>query len=732
MLKIMTFVLVVVGTIAPALAGQPPRPNDSIRTVTVTLPEYNRLLALAALPPDSGAQPTVAAVLANAELQISVDGDTARGTFNLTGNALRPGISRVALISGATLLDASASGNPIPLIVEGNAHHALVPGPGPFALSLGWGAPLRFTPGRAAFALPVPQAGAVRAVFDVPGEQADVHLSAGLVTRRSSSAGRTTIEATLEPGSATEVWWSMRDSAPVAAARDVRVLADVLSLITLGDADVQMVALVDLTVVQGEPRTLRICIPDGYVLMSISGATLLSSEPSEGGALLTLSDPSAPRHQFLVTLERPHQGRSFELSTGFVTVPGAGRERGEIAVEGAGTLELTAADREGLQRIDVRELDQALHSLARLPILSAFRYQTRTEGAPALALEVRRFDDAGVLAAFADYAIATTLVTIEGRALTELQLRVQNRAQPFLKVTLPPGATIVSVDVAGQPAKPVIGSDGVRVPLLRPGFRPNGAYDVSFVYLHPGVPLARKGDLQTLLPKMDIPVGLVRWEVFTPDNYSMRAIGGNAVAQPVVDRAMRALARDTNYESVVTTDGPTPEFRLSFPIAVKVAATGRLGDVRVQVEDHTGGDLPGVSVRLDVGGRRFTAVTRENGAALFSGVPEGSVALTVELIGFKTERYSFMLGREPMQVDVVLSISSVAESVTVTGAAPAEDTASARQPNAPSQNVINVQRKVAGVLPVRIDVPRAGFSHEFVKPLVVDQETVVSFRYKRK
>ena len=103
----------------------------------------------------------------------------------------------------------------------------------------------------------------------------------------------------------------------------------------------------------------------------------------------------------------------------------------------------------------------------------------------ALTMDVRRFADAGVLAAVADRAVATTLVTAEGRALTEITLQVQNRAQPFLKVALPAGATIVSVEVAGETAKPMVGADGTRVPLLRPGFRPNGSYQVSFVYMQP-------------------------------------------------------------------------------------------------------------------------------------------------------------------------------------------------------------------------------------------------------
>ena len=50
----------------------------------------------------------------------------------------------------------------------------------------------------------------------------------------------------------------------------------------------------------------------------------------------------------------------------------------------------------------------------------------------------------------------------------------------------------------------------------------------------------------------------------------------------------------------------------------------------------------------------------------------------------------------------------------------------------PSLNVQSLQRRAAGVLPVRIDVPRAGTSHRFLKPLVVDEETVVQFRYKRR
>jgi hypothetical protein len=612
-------------------AAQPPRPPETARAVTLSVTEYNRLIDLAGRPPQAVAGPPVAAVLSSADLRVRVDRETARGVFNVTGDVLRSGVSRVNLLAGATIVNASAGGRPLPLIVDGTAHTALLPGPGPFALTLEWGAPLTFMPGRASFVLPAPPAGTVRATIDLPGEQADVHLSSGLVTRRTVNAGRTIVDVTLTPGSSNEVWWSMRDSAPVAAAREARIVADVMTLLTLGDSDVRMVALIDVTVVQGEPRTIEVRLPAGYELTSIAGGSLETGSQRDGGVTLSVGDPAARRHQFLVSLERSHRGGSFTIDTGFVTVSDVQRERGEVAVEGVGTLELTAADREGMHRIDVRELKPALQSLARLPILSAFRYQRNAGTVPGLALDARRFADAGVLAAFAERGTATTLITAEGRALTEVVLNLQNRAQPFLKVTLPVGASIVSVEVAGETAKPALGADGTRVPLLRPGFRPQGTYTVSFVYLHAGTPFARKGDLQMTLPKMDVPVGQLDWEIFVPEHYSVRATGGN-----VID-----------------------ERAFSYWFAAHLARTG---------------------------------------------------------------------------------IGSVAETVTVTGAAPRIDRPAARAVDEqearpivqPSQNVVNLQRRAAGVLPVRVDVPRAGTSHQFVKPLVVDQEAVVSFRYKRR
>lgn len=696
-------------------------------SVTISRPEYDRLLDLASRQPRPAEAPPIAGALTRADIHARVGAGVVRATMHVDGEVFRTGPAKVPLVAGATLIEARMDGGPLPLIIEGNAHVAVITGPSTFSAVLEWGAPLTTTPGRGGFVMPVPPAGSATAVIEVPGEQTDVRVSPGLVLRRTSANGLTTVEATLEPGSPTQVSWSTRET-PQASPREARLLADVKTLVTIGEAELRLVTLLDLTIVQGEPSAIEVTIPAGYEVTGVSGASLERHEERPGLIVLFVTAPSQRRHQFLVSLERSNSGSSLKLETSIPAVSAAQRETGEIAVEGIGTLELSVPETPGLRRMDVREVDPALASAARQALLAAFRYQRGSGVVPMLTLDVTRFADAPVLAAVAERAIATTLVTSEGRALTEVSLWVRNRAQPFIKVALPTGASMLSVEVAGVPAKPVEGKDGTRVPLLRPGFRSDGPYAVSFVYIHAGSPFDKKGNMQMTLPKMDLPISVVEWELFVPELYRADRFAGNAFAANLVG--------EIDEESDVRGDGGV------------VASNGQIAG---RVVDASGTPLPGATITASGAGRTQSAIADRRGLFVISNVPSGPVTVTGQLSGFSSARRSFVFDQRPRQADLVLQVGGLQETVTVTAEAPFINTRSsessqtiqmnepktmqsdtAQRADVPSANVQSLQRRAAGVLPIRIEVPRAGTSHRFVKPLVIDEETVVSFRYRRR
>lgn len=736
---------------AVAASQDTPRPLGAAGTVTLSRTEYDRLLDLANRKPSPPDTAPVAAALTRVDISVRIDGSVARATMLVEGEVFRSGIAKVPLIKGATLLEARAENRPLPVVAEGDLHVAFLPGPTTFAATLEVGTPISFAPGRGVFVLPVPIAGTATAVITVPGDQTDVHLSKGIVLRRSSANGRTTIEATLDPGTPTEVWWSTRDNAPTQpAARDAQMLSEVKTLVTIGEADVRLLTLLDVTIVQGEPAQMDLGLPAGYEMISASGTSLERTESHPDRVTLFVTNPAQRRHQFLISLERQNNGGSFKLETSFPTLTAARRETGEVAVEGVGTLEIAPAMVPGLRRMDVREVDRALASATRQSLSAAFRYQRTADVPPTLTMDVRRFPDAAVLAAVAERAIATTLVTSEGHALTEITLWMRNRAQPFMKVALPEGASLLSVEVGGAPASPVEGKDGSRVPLLRPGYRPDGPYAVSFVYLHAGTPFAKKGDMQMTLPKMDVPVNVLEWELFVPDRYRVDRFDGTVLRADLFERT-------TVIEVGQGIGSAGSGYGRGFGGTVGEPMTAMAGQIVGRIVDPNGTPIPGVTVMVQNGAQHQQAVTDASGTYALSGLPSGPLVVEAQMSGFATARRSVLFDQRPRQLDMTMSLGGVAESVTVSAEAPLINTSTSEsrvtirtdetrdavqqraQTNkmrevdtAPSVNVQSLQRRASGVLPVRMEVPRSGTSHRFMKPLVIDEATVVSFRYKRR
>jgi len=745
-------------------ADKPSLPLPSSGNVTLTLAEYDRLVDLAGKAAKQRELPPVPYTLKRADLKLHVASESVVGTVQLDGEVFGKGAAKVPLTSGLTIFNARQEGRMLPLMEEGSTATAVLPGPADFSVALDAGLRLGIEAGRASFSLPVPAAGSVRLSLVIPGDHTNVHISPGLITNRTSINGQTTVEAALVPGQNANIWWATREIATPTVPREVRFLSDVKTLATVSESDVRIALLADVTVVQGDPAEFKLVVPHGYTITDVSGATVEGSEIDDDELIVKMNSSTPRAQQFLISMEKGIDGAT-RVDVPFIGFKNTQRETGEILVEGAGAMELTAKEGGGLKRVDPKEANPNLRSLARFPLQAAFRYHRQPNETPTLALEWTRFPDSPVLAAVAERAVVTTLVTSEGRSLTEVKLTVKNQAQPFLKVGLPQDASILSADVAGEKVKPVEAADGHRVPLLRDRFHPTDAYEVSFVFMHAGAPFARKGGSELALPSMDIPIDLLEWEVYLPEQYKVKDFGGDVIAMNL--KPDFGKLQHLNSTAFDVGSGSAINLRL---------ASGQLGGV---VTDPNGGTISGAQVKVTSleKGTTQTVSSDSEGIWVVDGIPSGNVRIEASCSGFKTTVYGktpFNATR-PSAYSIRLSIAAATETVAVTAAAPAmavdsngvfhgigdrsqgqsqadgqsvsneeskvfskngsADKEKDRlrrdevQQNA-SANVFNLQKKVAGVLPVRVEVPRAGSSYRFARALVLDEETKVTFSYK--
>ena len=702
-------------------------------TVTLSLAEYNRLVERATHKGKPAIDEVpLPFVLSHAVFKLRVENQTLVGTVDIDGSLLQKGAIKTPLTTGLTVLEAKQATNPLPLLQEGPSHAAILSGPGPFAVSLSVAAPLTIEAGRATLILPVPLASSSTLSLELPGSHANVRVEPGLVTSRETANGNTLIEAALEPGKPARIWWTTREVAAPVAQREVRFLSDIKQVVSVGDSQLRLTALCDVNVIQGEAAEFKMTLPEGFELTTASGNSLESSDVSGNTLTLRVHDPARRSHQFLIAIERSN--RESKVDAPLLAFVGAQRETGELLVEGTGAIELEAKESGGLRRMDVREAGAITRSLSHFPLQAAFRYNRRATDQPKLQLQWQQFLDADVLSAVAERATVTTLTTIEGRSLTEISLRVRNHAKPFMKVELPAGAQLLSAEVEGETVKPVEGDDGNRVPLMRQGLDTSKAYTVSFVYISSGTRFGKSGAYDMGIAKLDIPVNLLTWEISLPDRLQVRQFGGNAISADLIPAAVA--------NNMLNTGGETNDFD-SNTWADNDLETLQPGQIGGIIVDPNGAVVVNadITVTNTQTGASMTTRSDGNGRWVLTGVQSGPVAVNIAAPGFKNARQDLQLqASQPAHMGTTLQLGAVSESVVVQSTVQGlysvrqvEDAAQrnrAANLNIASQNVTNLQRRVAGILPVAIEVPKSGTSYRFVRPLVMDEETRVTFQYK--
>ena len=158
------------------------------------------------------------------------------------------------------------------------------------------------------------------------------------------------------------------------------------------------------------------------------------------------------------------------------------------------------------------------------------------------------------------------------------------------------------------------------------------------------------------------------------------------------------------------------------------------------VRDPSGAAVPNTAITVThtATGRVEHTRTDPAGNWVVLSIPPGEIRIEANAAGFRREVRAHVQHAAALatRVDMVLQVGALNETVEVAASADTlrdgkrEERQNAQAAQQASVNVLNLQRRVAGVLPIPVEVPKAGLAYHFVRPLLVNEETRLTFSYR--
>jgi hypothetical protein len=131
-------------------------------------------------------------------------------------------------------------------------------------------------------------------------------------------------------------------------------------------------------------------------------------------------------------------------------------------------------------------------------------------------------------------------------------------------------------------------------------------------------------------------------------------------------------------------------FLLFAAVALPLAAQSLTGTITGTIKDEQGGVLPGVTLTLTGKTGSRTVVTDAEGGYRFAGLDPGTYFVTAALTGFRPKRQDNIVVSisRLAEIDIVLGVGGMTETVDVVGESPVVDVASSATDNALSQDML--------------------------------------------
>jgi len=470
--------------------------------------------------------PPVEATLTRVDYDLRINGDLASGRASLTVDVLKDGWVRVPIPAGLLVREARLDGKLVSLLSgaggkSGAQLSALLSHTGRAILQLEIALPIASSTGEESISLPSTASGVTRASVQLPRQGVDVRLTGGLLSENSESAVDSKWIAYGRGNEALTFTWR-RKMEDHRATQPLRLRGSLTQLLGLGEDSTSVNAEVRLEVTQGAAREVSIHVPDKVTVNQVLGAMVADWQVKSNELTVSFLEPVEQNARFVITGETrcPREGA---MDIPLLRLLNAERETGGVAVEVLGAGEIKDLKSEGLEVADATDLGELVAS-RQSPMLAALRFRAAdAKLARSLNVNVARYTPQAVLMANVSEARYQVLLSSEGKTLVQARYAVRNNQRNFLKITLPPGATIWSASLAGKPVRPGQDSDGgLLLPLdkARSG-EEAPEFAVEIVYLSRGTPWNDKGQFKLALPALDLPVSRTGLLLYHPPLFKL-------------------------------------------------------------------------------------------------------------------------------------------------------------------------------------------------------------------
>ena len=536
-------------SVVAARAQEKPAEPHAAGWVVIPVEEYQVLRAKAYPVEHDPEPPPLDATLTRVDYDLHVTGELAAGRANLTVDVLKDGWVRVPVPAGLLVREARLDGKLVSLVPapqgKGAGHlAALLSHPGRWVLALDVDVPVTTSTGDESISLPSTESGVTRASVELPRQGIDLRVEGGILSEKSETSGETKWLAYGRGNEALTLTWRKKTE-DHHIELPLRMRGSLTQLTSLGEDSTAIYAEASLEIVQGAAREARIQLPEKLTINQVSGAMIADWEMKNGELAITFLEPVEHSARFVIN------GEARLPRDGIIDIPllrllHTERDSGGVAVEILGAGEIKDQKAQGLEDADASDLGEMIAS-RQSPALAAFRARAGEAGATrTLSINVARYDQQAVLMANIEEARYDILLSADGKELVQARYAVRNNQRNFVKIALPPGASVWSATLGGRPARPGQSPDGsLLLPLEKSrGGEDAPAFVVELMYVTKAPAWQDKGKQTVTLPALDLPISRTGVLFYYPPMFRVSAEPGTFRTQEYQGPISVALSSD--------------------------------------------------------------------------------------------------------------------------------------------------------------------------------------------